>query len=69
MDAHLSAAAHLDAGYLDNADLVIDEGGGPPSNAAAVRAATPTSNGCRPRSNGACPNAHCCRSSRAPPTG
>ncbi|MFG6200341.1 Tn3 family transposase [Nonomuraea sp. JJY05] len=28
-DAHLSAAAHLDAGYLDNADLVIDEGGVP----------------------------------------
>ncbi|WP_370017464.1 hypothetical protein [Planotetraspora sp. GP83] len=28
-DAHLSAAAHLDAGYLDNADLVIDEGRAP----------------------------------------
>ncbi|MEU6782026.1 Tn3 family transposase [Nonomuraea angiospora] len=28
-DAHLSAAAHLDAGYLDNADLVIDESGVP----------------------------------------
>ncbi|GGT46220.1 hypothetical protein ACFFV7_39810 [Nonomuraea spiralis] len=28
-DAHLSAAAQLDAGYLDNADLVIDEGGVP----------------------------------------
>ncbi|TDD13218.1 hypothetical protein E1294_41820 [Nonomuraea diastatica] len=28
-DAHLTAAAHLDAGYLHNADLVIDEGGVP----------------------------------------
>lgn len=28
-DAHLTAAAHLDAGYLDNADLVIDDNGVP----------------------------------------
>nr|WP_246558008.1 transposase [Nonomuraea jabiensis] len=29
----------------------------------------PRPNGWRPRSSGACPNARCCPSSRAPPTG